>query len=135
MEVIEQKSWFRRNWKWLVPTLGCSTIIVLIIIAVVGFFTFIKNPEPIDYGMDLASKNEQVINLLGEPLEKEGLPKGQFTFSTGSGGEIDFVVPIKGPKGNAFLHVKGYEKDDEWVYEELFVEIPDGGINIPLIEE
>ena len=134
MEVAQQKSWFRRNWVWFIPSMGCFTLIVLIALGIFGLFSMINDSEPLEHGLELASKNAQVIELLGEPIEKTGIPNGEMTFDSSSGGRMDMIFTLKGPKGKASMKIKAFQDEGEtWIYEHLYVQ-PSGGEKIDLLE-
>ena len=134
MEVAQQKSWFRRNWVWFIPSMGCFTLIVLIALGIFGLFSMINDSEPLEHGLELASKNAQVIELLGEPIEKTGIPNGEMTFDSSSGGRMDMIFTLKGPKGKAAMKIKAFQdEEDTWIYELLYVQ-PSGGEKIDLLE-
>ncbi len=139
MEAQIQQSWFKRNWKWFVPTLGCGTIIILFVVLAItvvsGVSNLFTNSEPSQYAFDLASKNERVIEVIGVPIEKDGIAKGNFQFSDSDGSAIDMQIPIKGPKGSATLVVVGnkYEGED-WSYSELHIIVSDSQEKIELKE-
>ena len=134
MEVVQQKSWFRRNWVWFIPSMGCFTLIVLIALGIFGLFSMINDSEPLEHGLELASKNAQVIELLGEPIEKTGIPNGEMTFDSSSGGRMDMIFTLKGPKGKAAMKIKAFQdEEDTWIYELLYVQ-PSGGEKIDLLE-
>lgn len=135
MEHQVKKSWFRRNWLWFVPSMGCLTLIVFFILGVVGIFSLINNSEPTQQAIEIASKNTKVIELLGEPIEKYGIPTGEMTYSSDSGNRVDFKIPIKGPKGNATLIVKGTETNDVWSYEKLYILIRENNEEINLLDK
>ena len=135
MEVVQQKSWFRRNWLWFVPSMGCLTLIILLAIGVFGIFSMINDSEPTQYGIQKASEHPKVIELLGEPIEKNGLPSGEMSYSTDTGSTVDFIIPIKGPKNKASLIVKGYKEDGKWIYEKLHVLIGENREKINLLEK
>lgn len=122
----QQKSWFRRNWLWFIPLTGCLGIILLFILGIgVAFFgvsNLITNTTPISYAIEQASKNEQVIQFLGEPIERYGTPKGNINFKNNDG-DVDFSIPIQGDRGKGILVVKGTKTDGEWSYEQLYVQI------------
>ena len=135
MEEQNKKSWFRRNWLWFIPSMGCLTLIILFALGLVGVFSLISDSEPTQFGLEQASKNEKVIELLGEPIEKYSIPTGEMTFNTDSGGRVDFVIPIEGPKGKASLIVKGSEENGEWVYQRLEVVIRNTQERINLLKK
>ncbi len=135
MEHQVQKSWFRRNWKWFVPTLGCGTIIILVIIGVVGIFSLIGGSEPTMHGLEKASKDSRILLLLGEPIEKYGIPTGEMTYNSDVGSRVDLIIPIKGPKGKGSLIIKGRKESDHWEYQKLYVVIKETNEKINLLEK
>ena len=77
MEQVQQKSWFKRNWLWFVPTMGCLTLIVLFFLGIgsliLGVTSMISDSEPAQYALEKASTNPIVLEALGEPIEKDGM--------------------------------------------------------------
>ena len=134
MEEIQRKSWFRRNWLWFVPSMGCLTIIVLIAVGVFSVFSMINDFEPTQFALEEASTNSIVIEALGEPIEKNGITSGNFSFRNGEG-NADFSMPIRGPKGEGTLRVVAEQKDDEWTYETLYVIIKASKERINLLDK
>ena len=103
----EQGNWWDRNWKWLVPT-GCLTIIViplLLIGGIVGFaFKAFGSSWPVEHGVERAGQHTQVVEALGEPIERGWWASGTIKYE-GSSGYADVTVPISGPKGDARLYI------------------------------
>ncbi|WP_431166910.1 cytochrome c oxidase assembly factor Coa1 family protein [Tenacibaculum halocynthiae] len=134
----EQKSWFSRNWLWFIPVSGCLGIILLFIVGIgaafFGVSNLLNNVVPIEYGIEKATENKKVINLLGEPIEKTGIPNGNISL-TNDDGTVDFSVPIKGSKEEGFLIIKGIKTNGEWTYEELYVRIKSTQEKINLLEK
>ena len=137
-ELIEEKSWWKRNWKWVVPTGGCLTLIVLFVVfigaAVFGVTKVMSGSEPYQEGLTKAQNNEQVIELLGEPIENNGIMQGSINFSN-SRGDADIRVPIKGPKGEGTVYIVGEKHNDVWTYSELEVRIDQNNEVINLLNE
>lgn len=137
-ELIEQPSWWKRNWKWVVPVGGCLTIIILFIALVgVGIFGVSKmfsGSEPYAYALEQVQSNEQVIELLGEPIETNGIMQGSINFSNGDG-SANISIPIKGPNGVGKIYVVGEKRNDTWTYSELEVRIQENSEVINLLDE
>ncbi|WP_299003153.1 cytochrome c oxidase assembly factor Coa1 family protein [uncultured Tenacibaculum sp.] len=133
-----QKSWFGRNWLWFIPLTGCLGFILLIVLglgaAFFGVSNMINNATPVEYAIELATKNELVIKNLGEPIEKYGIPSGNISL-TNDDGDVDFSIPIRGNIGEGTLVVRGIKIDGEWVYEDLYVRIRDTQEEINLLEK
>lgn len=135
MEHEVKKSWFRRNWLWFIPSLGCLTLIIFVIVGIAGVFTLINNAEPTQFALEKASKDQRVISILGEPIEKYSISSGKMSYSSNSGSHVDLIIPIRGPKGNASLVIKGNEEDGVWIYEKLYVLIKENNEKINLLDK
>ena len=134
----EQKSWFRRNWIWAVPGCGCVGIILLFVFgagaAFFGIKNFVKNATPYEYAVEQAINNPNVIRVLGEPVETDGVMSGNVSIQN-NGGNANFTVPIKGVNGKGTLVVAAERFDGEWVYEDLYVIIKDSQERINLLDQ
>ncbi len=138
MEDITQKSWFSRNWKWVVPVGGCLTLILLIVFGVGALFfgvtKMFTNSTPYTYAIELARNNTDVIEILGKPIEADGIISGNISLKNDDG-EANFKIPIKGPNGKARITVVGEKAYGEWTYEELFVLIKETHEEINLLDK
>ncbi len=136
-EYREQKNWFGRNWKWAVPSLGCLTIIIVIIALAATMVTKVtglfKDSAPYAVGMETLLKNELVIEKLGEPIEAKGMFQGNIVYSNDDG-SADIKIPVKGPKGEATLLVIAEMKNDVWTYQTMEVTFNDSDVIINLLE-
>jgi hypothetical protein len=138
MEGYNRKSWFRRNWKWLLPVGGCLTLILMLMLLVgtlfFGVTRMFANSEPYQYALEQASTNEKVIAVMGEPIEKKGIVSGNMSLSDDDG-EANFKLPIKGPKGEGSIVILAVKNYGEWTYEELYVQIEDSDEVINLLDK
>ena len=138
MEEQIRKSWFKRNWLWFIPTMGCLTLIVLFFLGVgalvFGVTNMISESTPAQYAIEKASENTSVIELLGEPIVKNGMASGNINFSNNTG-DADLRIPVSGPKGEGFIRVVGESYDDEWTYEKLYIVIKETNEKINLLEK
>ena len=100
MEEQRQKSWFARNWGWVLGG-GCLTFIIIVVVAVGGLIykvsDTIKESEPYKYACAEAIKNEKVIEYLGTPIETNGMGNTSYQYSNGTT-TAALTIPIKGPK-------------------------------------
>ncbi|MBX2828442.1 MAG: cytochrome c oxidase assembly factor 1 family protein [Flavobacteriaceae bacterium] len=137
-ETTKRKSWFGRNWPWVVPVGGCLVAIVLFIAFFGAIFfgvtTMMSDSQAYKDAMDAASNNTQVIEYLGEPLESHGMMNGSINYSNGRG-EADLSIPIRGPKGEGVLDVEGEGRGDNWTYDKMKVYIDEADFVIDLLEE
>ncbi|MDY0780627.1 cytochrome c oxidase assembly factor Coa1 family protein [Tenacibaculum sp. IB213877] len=136
-----QKNWFSRNWPWALPLGCCSGCLIFILLFVFGIgatiFGVVSKMEeisPIDDAIEIANKNEKLIELIGDNIETNGFPNGNISVNNDNG-DVDFSIPIKGEKGEATLIVRGIRVNKEWVYEDLYVSIKETGEEINLLEK
>jgi len=134
----EHKSWFSRNWAWAVPGCGCVGIILFVVFgagaAFFGIKNFVKNATPYDYAVEQAINSPEVMRVLGEPVETNGMMSGNVSIQN-KGGSADFTVPLKGSKGTGTLVAVAERFDGEWVYEDLYVIIKDTQERINLLDQ
>jgi len=138
IEQVQQKSWFSRNWMWLVPVGGCLTIILLFVFGIgaliFGSFSMLTNSTPYEYALEQAKNNPQVIELLATPIDTDGIMQGNISFENDEG-SADFQIPIKGPNGKAKIIVIAQKDYGEWIYKELYVEIKESKEKINLLDK
>ena len=125
MEDYNRKSWFSRNWGWVLGG-GCLTVIIIVVIAVGGLIykvtDTIKESETYNYAYNRTIKNERVIEFLGEPIETNGLGNTSYNYTNGRT-SVDLSIPIKGPKDEGEIFVSAEKIHDEWAYKSLYVKI------------
>jgi hypothetical protein len=136
-EIEERKGWFGRNWKWAVPTGGCLLIIILIVVffgsLIFGITSMMTDSQAYQDAMAAAQKNEALIELLGEPIEPNGVNGGSWNISNGIK-SAELTIPIKGPNGEATIFVVGEGINDSWTYQTMEVHIEDSREIIDLLE-
>ncbi len=117
---IQPKSWFNRNWKWVVPVGGCSLIIIAIIVfagsLIWGVSSLMSDSQAYKDAMVNARSNSVLVDRIGEPIETHGMSSGSIDYSNGVG-SADLRIPIEGPKGKAIILVIGSGTGENWKYE------------------
>lgn len=142
MEIIQEKSWFQRNWLWAVPVGGCGCgCLVFILVFVFGigatFFGISKifdESTPVKYAKELAFRNPDVIENLGNDIEAYGIPSGNISLNNDDG-KVNFSIPIRGELGKGVIIVRGIKTSGVWAYEDLYVGIKDKQLQINLLEK
>lgn len=126
-------SWWKRNWKWLVPVSGCLTLIIILIIAVGSLFfgvtKILTDSQPYEYAFELINKDEYTLELLGSPIEKDGMVQGDFKWSNGNK-RAKMTIPIAGPKGKGTLFIDAVAEGDTWNYREIKVEVSEENVDL-----
>lgn len=137
-ETIPQKSWWKRNWKWVVPTGGCLTLLIIsgIFLATIffGVTKMFKSATPYQEALTMAKSDTRVIQILGEPIETNGMAGGELKY-TNDKGSADLSIPIKGPKGEATIFVLGEKPEDIWEYVKLEVHMNENDQVINLLDK
>jgi hypothetical protein len=126
MQKQHLKDWWRRNWKWLVPT-GCLTMLVVVAggIALVlwGILSLMKSSDVYQEAIRRAQSNAAVVQALGSPVEDGIFFSGEMNVSGGSG-TADMAVPLSGPAGSGTLYINA---NKSWGKVELLATRTEGG--------
>ncbi|OBX26077.1 GAF domain-containing protein [Gelidibacter algens] len=137
-EEIKQKSWFKRNWIWVVPVSGCLTLIVLAVLGIGSLFygvtKVMTNSEPYEYAMEMTQNSTEVVIAIGDDIQKDGMTGGSVSYNNGLT-KADLQIPIEGSKGRATIVVKARKEADQWTYEELYVLIKESQEQIHLLNK
>jgi Cytochrome oxidase complex assembly protein 1 len=118
-----QRSWWSRNWKWvvpvgcLVPLLGCGGLIAVGMVIVFGA---IRSSDVYTEAMARAKADKQVQAQLGEPIEAGWMTTGNINL-TNDTGTADLTIPLTGPKKSATLHAVATKAAGKWEYTTLDV--------------
>jgi hypothetical protein len=125
MNPPQQKGWFGRNWKWLVPT-GCLSLVVVAgaVVAAIAYLAFgsIKSSYPYQEAMTRTRSNADAIRELGEPIESGWLVSGNIQI-TDSSGRADLSIPVSGPKKSGKVYVLATKRMGNWNLSALELEI------------
>ncbi len=138
MSAIEPPAAPKSNTGKIVGCVGCGCLAV--IVAVVGFVAFgiwgvgkaFKSSEPFTQSIAAAEGNPAVVEAIGTPIEPGFMPQGSFNFNNGTG-EVDFSIPVSGPKGKGTIRVVGTKASGapNWEYSTWQLDV-EGGDSIPL---
>lgn len=111
-ELIEHKSWWKRNWKWFTPIFSILLLFVVLIVSspigtkVSSVAKAYADPNLMENALLIAQENIEVVELLGtlEPINGMDMMKGIINYSN-NGTTIDIYVYIKGSKGKGRMRV------------------------------
>ncbi len=140
-EVVEHKSLWKRNWKWLTPVLGVFLIVIgLISTSEIGanvsdIVKAYADPDLIDKALLKAQENNEVKQLLGtlNPIDKMAIFEGTTKYSNNDN-SIDISVRVKGSKGRGRMRIFADRNVDKWEYKEIVVGIKKFKKTITIIE-
>ena len=140
-ELIPEKSWWKRNWNWVVVCL------VLLIVA----STILFNTKIIGVGADItkayletslytdalqkAQADNRVTEILGtlQPIDKLAILEGAVTY-TDSNQRVSSTIRVKGTKGKAKMDIKAQRVQNIWKYNQINIRIKNPSQQIQTIE-
>lgn len=133
----QEKNWWQRNWKWLVPV-WCFTIFALftgfVVLIIYLVFSLGKSSDAYKEALTRAQSYPAVLEFLGTPIEEGWYITGSINIS-GPSGEADIAFPISGPKGKATVYVVASKSAGLWSFSTLAVKIKSTGLRIDLLGE
>jgi hypothetical protein len=103
-----RRSWFGRNWKWVVGTLLGLGLLG----AAIAIVTF-NSSDATKLALATATSNPELIGRLGEPIKTGWLIGGSIEVTPGSG-RADLAIPISGPKGKGTIYALAVKTAGLW---------------------
>ncbi|EIC23006.1 cytochrome c oxidase assembly factor 1 family protein [Thiorhodovibrio frisius] len=136
MTDLQQKDWWGRNWKWVVPSgcAGCLVVFIAFFLIVFGaVITLLKESPVSQEALGQLQASPVVTAALGAPIEiGGGIPSGNVSTSGGSG-EADLAIPVQGPNAKGTLYLKATKNAGRWSFSLLELAIEETGERINLL--
>lgn len=143
-ELIVEKSWFKKNWKWFIPVFLFFPVLIFLLSSS-GLGGLLG-----DYGkaysdsslyvipMEKVKENNRVSEVLGkiEPMGKMAILNGAIHYSEDNK-SVDSTIKIFGENGKAMLDISAEWINDSWQYNKINVRIknpPENREVIPIIK-
>ncbi|QLE02377.1 hypothetical protein HX109_12725 [Galbibacter sp. BG1] len=129
-ELIEHKSWWKRNWKWFVPVCGIFVIAITVFFSsgmsgmATDFAQAYADTELYTNAIEKVNSDQKVTELLGEiePIDKMAILEGQTDYSNDYR-TVNSTVRIIGTKGKARMDITADRINNEWNYSKINVRI------------
>jgi len=133
-ELIEHRSWFKRNWKWFVPLTVSLVVIIGLLCSskvsgkIAGMAKIHAESSVYDDALKIAKENEKVIELLGElqPLGKLAIVEGFHKYSNDYN-TLEISVTVTGTKTENKIRSKmdilADRNENEWIYKIINIRI------------
>lgn len=120
-ELIKEKHWGRRNWKWLVPITALLIGIITLLSLTSGLTSFAQaytEPALYENALEKARQNEKVIEVLGllQPVDKLTILEGNVVY-TNDNKAVDLTFRITGSKGKGKMDISAVRKNNNWEYQ------------------
>lgn len=142
-ELIVERSWWKRNWKWFLPTFFVIFLILL------GFvFSSIIDGNVTDIAqaysdnslyekaIEKAKTNQRVIEVIGEiePIDKLAILEGNAVYSNNNN-SVELSIRIKGNKGKGKMDISAEKKGKEWNYKKINIRIKEPKEEIQILKD
>jgi hypothetical protein len=130
-----RRSWLERRPLWKIP-LGCLTLLFLI--ALFGLLTMtiitasFRSSDVYKQALAKAGDNEQVRDLMGEPIRPAWLSSGDLHVN-GNTGDANLSIPISGPRGKGVIRAVAFKSEGVWRFTYLKVKVEAQGESIDLL--
>jgi hypothetical protein len=124
---MPRRTWWQRNWKWVVPLGGLTLLagFALIVFGIVSLvFGLLRGSAPYQHAVSEARGSAAVVAALGEPIQAGFMVNGNIA-TRNDEGEATLTIPLQGPKASARLYVEASRERGRWDYQTLSVVLDD----------
>jgi hypothetical protein len=136
-EFARPKTWYQRNWKWVVPVaiIGMLAIFFGFFAALFfGITTMMKSSGAYTIAVQRALDSPAVQARLGTPIRVGRFTSGSVNLNGGSG-NASLSIPLHGPRGDARIAVVAKERANRWTFDTLEVDVDGDHKPIPLLSD
>ena len=139
-ELIIEKSWFKKNWKWFLPAIILLTFFGFIVsTSIDGNVTDIalaySENSLYENAIEKAETNPKVIEFIGEiePIDKLAILEGHAIYSNNNN-SVESSIRIKGNKGKGKLDISAVKSGTKWYYKKINIRIKEPKQEIQILE-
>jgi len=139
-ELILEKSWWKRNWKWFIPSVTVLSTLAIIL-------SLFASPIPDiakayadnsihENALLKARKNQQIIETLGvlEPIDKMAIFEG-FVLYSNNNNTVNLTIRVKGTKGKGKMDITANKVNENWSYQKIAIRIKEPKKTISIIQK
>lgn len=142
-ELIVEKSWWKRNWKWFLPTF---LVVFLLLFGVILSSSIDGNITDIaqaysdnslyEKAIEKAKTNERVIELIGEiePIDKLAILEGNAVYSNNNN-SVELSIRVKGNKGKGKMDISAEKNGKELEYKKINIRIKEPKEEIQILKD
>ena len=128
--LVENKSWWNKNWKWIIPILGIFLISIFAISTTsIGETTIdivkaYADPDLVETALNKAQGNDEVKELLGilEQVDKMAKLEGSVKYSNNDR-SVDISIRVRGSKGKGRMRIIAERNGETWEYKKIVIGI------------
>ncbi len=129
-ELENHGSWWKRNWKWVIPIFGIIAISITVFLSsemdgvAADLAKAYADPELYNNALDKVRTDHRVNALLGEiqPIDKMAIIEGQVEYSNDDT-TVFSSVRIIGTKGKANMDISADRLNNTWNYNQIKIRI------------
>ncbi|WP_299216638.1 cytochrome c oxidase assembly factor Coa1 family protein [uncultured Aquimarina sp.] len=130
-EIIEHKSWWKRNWKWFIPLIGLFLVFIILFSSsnlgnhMGGFAKAYADSELSKNALEIAKQNKRVIEVMGDlkPIDNFAILAGEVMYSNDSK-SVDLYIPVEGSKSKeASMDISADRINGKWNYKKINIRI------------
>ncbi|WP_309609010.1 cytochrome c oxidase assembly factor Coa1 family protein [Flavobacterium sp.] len=142
-ELIVEKSWWKRNWKWFLPTF---LLIFLFLFGLILSSSMDGNVMDIaqaysdnslyEKAIEKAKTNQRVIQVIGEiePIDKLAILEGNAVYSNNNN-SVELSVRLKGNKGKGKMDISAVKDRKGWKYKKINIRIKEPKEEIQILKD
>lgn len=142
-ELIVDKSWWKRNWKWFLPT---SIVLILLLFWVILTSTIDGSVTDIaqaysdnslhEKAIEKAKTNKRVLEVIGkiEPIDKLAILEGNAIYSNNNN-SVELSIRVKGSKGKGKMDISADKIGNEWQYKKINIRIKNPKDEIQILKD
>jgi hypothetical protein len=129
-DLIENKGWWKKNWKWFIPASGVFIIIIVSIFSsgfggIIGDYSkAYSDSELYDDALTIVRENNRVKETLGyiEPINNMTILNGYVEYSDNNN-SVNTTIKISGEHGKAMLDISADLYNEIWSFKALKIRI------------
>ncbi len=129
-ELIEQKSWWKRNWKWFLPISGLIVIFIAIFFssgmsgAVTNLAQAYADAELYENALEKVKTDQRATELLGEiePIDKLAILEGSVGYSDDNK-TVNSSIRLTGKKLVARMDITATQINNKWNHKKINIRI------------
>lgn len=142
-ELIVERSWWKKNWKWFLPTF---VLIFLLFFGLILSSNIDGNVTDIaqaysdnslyEKAIEKAKTNQRVIEVIGEiePIDKLAILEGNAIYSNNNN-SVELSVRVKGNKGKGKMDISADKNGKEWKYKKIKIRIKEPKEEIQILKD
>lgn len=141
-ELISEKSWWKRNWKWFLATIALLFSIAVTFLSTAnidkGVLDVVRGYSDsalYEKAIEKAKTNERILEVLGDlqPIDPLSIVEGNTKYSNNSN-SVALSIRIKGSKGSGKMDAWADKKGAEWEYKKICIRIKHTKEEIQIVE-